>query len=202
MAATSTRRQERGQTTLDFATGMSVFLIILISVLLFIPGSLEPFTKGAQDNIVTSNRVGDQLSEGLLGDPANPHVLNTSCSIEFFQGTTPAHGGCRYTGSTLQERIGVQDRRLVNVTLRGNLSSHGGAEDVLCWDNNGTYPGRLVEQSNASSNPAKTCHTTFAVGKTPPNRADATVTARRVVSVNRSAESAEKVDVALIVEVW
>ncbi|MFD1587296.1 hypothetical protein ACFR9U_09890 [Halorientalis brevis] len=181
---------------------MSVFLIILISVLLFIPGSLEPFTKGAQDNIVTSNRVGDQLSEGLLGDPANPHIVNASCTIDFFQNTTPGHGGCQFTGSTLEERIGVQDRRLVNVTLRGNLSAHGGAEDLLCWDNNGTDPGRLVEQSNASNNAAKSCDRPFAIGETPPNRADATVTARRVVSINRSAGSAEKVDVVLIVEVW
>ena len=189
------RQQDRGQTTLDFATGMSVFLIILIAVLLFIPGSLEPFTKGAQDNIVTSNRVGDQLSEGMLGNPSSPHILNSTCTIAFFEGTTPGHGECRFTGSSLQERIGVQDRRLINVSLQGNLSTDGEGEDILCWDDSA---GLLVEKGNTS----QSCDTRFAIGDTPPNRADATVTARRVVSMNRSAGSTEKVDVALIVEVW
>ncbi len=177
---------------------MSVFLIILIAVLLFIPGSLEPFTKGAQDNIVTSNRVGDQLSEGLLGDPSSPHVVNASCTIAFFEDRTPGHGECRFTGSTLQERIGVQDRRLVNVSVQGNLSANGGQEGILCWDENGNDPGLLVEQSNAS----QSCDTQLAIGSTPPQQADATVTARRVISINESANSTEKVDVALIVEVW
>jgi hypothetical protein len=186
--------RRRGQTTLDFATGMSVFLIILIAVLLFIPGSLEPFTGGNQDDIVTSNRIGDHLSEGLLGDPSNPHVLNTSCTIAFFENRS---GGCRFSEGPLQERIGVADWQLVNVTLQGNLSSDGGREDVLCWDDNGGNPGQLAETGNTGS-----CDTTFAVGSTPSSSGEATVTARRVVSINRSAGSDEKVDVALVVEVW
>ena len=178
---------------------MSVFLIVLIAVLLFIPGTLEPFTKGAQDNIVTSNRIADALSEGLLGDPSSPHIVNGTCTIEFFENTDGEPlDGCRFTGESLEERVGVKDRQLVNVTLQGNLSSDGGKEDVLCWDERTDDPNLLVEQGNDSYG----CDTRFAVGSTPPNRADATVTARRVVSMNRSAGSDDKVDVALVVEVW
>ncbi|MFB6178313.1 MAG: hypothetical protein ABEI77_01155 [Halorientalis sp.] len=200
--ATPAARRARGQTTLDFATGMSVFLIILIAVLLFIPGSLEPFTKGAQDNIVVSNRIGDELSEGLLGNPGQPQIANTTCTIAFFENRTPPGGGCQFTGQTLQERIGVRDWQYVNVTLQANRSANGGAEDILCWDDNGTSPGRIVEQSNASRNPSKHCDTRFAIGRNPPNRADATVTARRVITINESAASDRKTAVALIVEVW
>lgn len=190
------QQRDRGQTTLDFATGTSVFLIILISVLLFIPGSIEPFTKGTQDNIVTSNRIGDQLAEGLLGDPSHPHIVDTDCTREFFKNPDTSSSECRFTGSGLNERIGVQDRQLVNVTLRGNLSKADSGEERLCWSDD----QQLKEIDEAES--SGSCETKFQVGETPPKRADATVTARRVVSINKSAGSDEKVEVALVVEVW
>ena len=33
----------RGQTTLDFAIGVSVFLIVVAFVLAFVPGMVQPF---------------------------------------------------------------------------------------------------------------------------------------------------------------
>lgn len=182
----------RGQTTLDFTIGISVFLLVLIAVFLFVPGAIEPFTQGGQDRIVTANRVGDQLSEGSLGDPSSPHVLNTTCTIEFFEDNAPA--GCRYEGTTLESRLGVQERTFVNVTLEGNLSDDGpyGDRELLCWSTGGA----LIERSDG------TCGTTFAIGDTPPERSGTSVTARRVVSINESAGSDHRTDAALIVEVW
>jgi hypothetical protein len=169
---------------------MSVFLIVLIGVLLFIPGTLEPFTEGGQENIAMSNRIGDQLSEGMLGDPATPHVLNTSCTIAFFEDTNQA--GCGYDGSDLNDRLGVTKRRYVNVTLEGNLSTADDGKEILCW----SASQALIERDEG------TCVTLFAIGDLPPPRADSTVTSRRAVSVNESAGSKQKEDVALVVEVW
>lgn len=174
---------------------MSVFLIVLISVLLFIPGTLEPFTQGGQDDIVTANRIGDQLAEGTLGSPSEPHVLNATCTRFFFRGEDKSF--CRYSGDTLQERLGVQDRRFVNITLRGDINGSKG-EAILCWGEPTAGHPRLFERR---VDPAS-CETRFAIGPNPTNNERSTVTARRVVTLNRSAGSSNKTAVALVVEVW
>ena len=181
--------RDRGQTTLDFAVGVSIFLIALTGVLLFIPGTLEPFTEGGQDNIVTANRLADQLSEGTLGDPKNPHVLNTSCAIRFFSDQTP---GCHYSGATLKDRVGVLDRTNLNISLQSNYTADDSGEETLCWED-----GRGLNETDELS-----CDTVFAIGETPPERSSKVVTARRVVTVNRTAEPRNRTDVTLIVEVW
>lgn len=183
----------RGQTTLDFTVGVSIFLLVLISIFLFVPGTLEPFTQGSQEEIVTVNRVADQLSEGQLGDPATPHILDTSCTVAFFQDTSPAD--CRFSGPNLTARVGVKPRQNVNVTIEGNVTetSDDGA-DLLCWDKE-PGPNRLIERDEGASDPAKDCDTLLAIGPTAPDSAGTSVTSRRVVTINGT-------NTRLIVEMW
>lgn len=177
--------RDRGQTTLDFTIGMTVFLIVLIAVLMFIPGTLSPFTQGSQDDIVSVNRIADGLSEGLLGDPATPHVLNTTCTVAFFDDRDESY--CRYSGSSLNERVGLVPRHRVNVTVQTNLTTDPG-EELVCWD-------AANDELVASSDPAcDASDTAFTIGESPEYATD-TVTARRVVTIDGN-------DTTMIVEVW
>lgn len=77
--------QSRGQTTLDFAIGMSVFLIAVAFVISFVPGLLDPFSGGGTEDTVTANRVATALAEDVLvEDTAEPYVLDRACTILFF----------------------------------------------------------------------------------------------------------------------
>lgn len=180
----------RGQTTLDFTVGVSIFLLVLISIFLFIPGTLEPFTQGSQEEIVTVNRVADQLSEGQLGNPATPHILNTTCTVAFFKGVTPAPNGCHFTGQNLTARVGVKPRQNVNVSIEGNVTetSSDGAT-LLCWHKQ-PGPNKLIERDEPAS-----CDTLLATGPTPPENSGTSVTSRRVVTINGT-------NTRLIVEMW
>jgi hypothetical protein len=60
------RTNDRGQTTLDFAIGISIFLTVLLFNRLSPPGILSPFTESAQAETVSSNRVADQLAKGTI----------------------------------------------------------------------------------------------------------------------------------------
>lgn len=82
--APSDRRRGRAQTTLDFAIGMSVFLIAVTFVFSFIPGMLQPFTGSNEAKTVVADRVADSLAEGMLGDPSEPYILDRTCTIAFF----------------------------------------------------------------------------------------------------------------------
>lgn len=175
-------RPGRGQSTLDFALGASLFLLALIGVLVFVSGTMEPFAEGSQEDIGAADRVADSLAEGLLADPARPHVLNATCTVAFFEDTSPNH--CRFSGDNLTARTGVKNWKQVNVTMQANLTGDA-AEETLCWDTT----GGVVPRSESA------CDRVFTAGSMPPVNAGDTVTARRVVWINGT-------DATMRVEVW
>lgn len=174
---------ERGQSTLDFAIGMSIFLLTLVAVLAFASATMQPFTGQSQANIGLADRVADDLAERSLGDPARPHLLNATCTAEFFDDNSPSH--CRHSGSNLTSRVGVKPRHHVNVTMTANVTGDAD-EETLCWDGG---DGEVVRRGSGD------CDVPFLVGSTPPKTSGNTVTARRVVTI-------DGVDATLRVEVW
>lgn len=179
------RNDGRGQTTLDFAIGVSVFLAVLVFIFLFIPGILSPFTASAQDETVASNRVADQLAAGTLASPSEPYVLDSYCTLAFFRNNS---ADCSYPEGPIAVQLGVDtEYQQVNVSLRGNRTAGGPEREVMCWDGTGDDTG-VVESSSAE------CDTTLARGDpVPTNRPS--VTSVRVVSIDGA-------DVTLFVELW
>ncbi|WP_235728471.1 DUF7287 family protein [Halosimplex carlsbadense] len=164
-------QRRRGQTTLDFAIGMSLFLLTLTVVFLFVPGMIDPFTGGAQGETPAADRIADDLVESRLGDPSEPYALDSECTRRFFEsGAAPA---CGFAGGPLQERVGLLDRTPINVTIRGNVS--GSSEPaVLCWDSSAES---VVEAS--ACNPGGS-DTRLSRGSNPAGSGGKTVSARRV----------------------
>lgn len=109
----------RGQTTMDFAVGVSVFLLVVAFVVAFVPGIFEPFE--GTDRTQTADRLGATLSGDVLGDPATPAALNETCTWSFFRqmqtGTdTTADCGFDPTTDTVSPTLGATDVA-VNVTV-------------------------------------------------------------------------------------
>jgi hypothetical protein len=167
-----------------------LFLFVITAVAMFVPGILQPFVRGGQDDVVTANRVGDSLSKGLLSEPGSPYLLDSECTVAFFEGDSPAE--CRYAGSTIRERLGLSDTQFVNVTVRGNVSQSGpdGVDELLCWD---TSTASLSEQRDVDCSGAD--FVPLSAGGDPPANAESSVTARRIVSL-------EDTDVHLVVKLW
>lgn len=174
---------DRGQTTVDFGIGMSLFLVALLGVLLFVSGTMQPFTKGSQEDLGLADRVATGLSEGMLGDPARPHVLNATCTVAFFDDDSPDH--CRHSGTNLTERVGVKPWQLLNVTVQADLTSSPG-DETLCWD---------VARERVVALGSTDCSIPLSAGPRPLQRSGDVVTARRVVTINGT-------DATLRVEVW
>jgi hypothetical protein len=173
----------RGQTVLDFTIGMSLFLLVLLFVLLFLPGVLSPVTSNSQEELGLTNRIADSLSEGLLGDPATPYVLNTTCTVAFFDDSSPPE--CRHSGSNLTSRLGLRSYQRTNVTLEADIAGDD-ARETLCWDD---ANGQLVEVDSPD------CTTPLVVGPTPPADVETAMTARRTVRL-------EGDETTMTVEVW
>ncbi|WP_436927250.1 DUF7287 family protein [Halosimplex amylolyticum] len=157
------RRDGRGQTTLDFAIGMSIFLLALTFALAFVPGMLEPFSDSGQTETPAVNRVADDLTQRSLGNATAPYVLDSECTEAFFDEAVTA---CGFDGDPIQQRVGIVDRTPVNVTIRGDVGSDENV--ILCWDGS-----TVVAQSPS-------CGTVLTDGSNPAGSGGKTVSAQRV----------------------
>lgn len=180
-------RHDRGQTTLDFTIGVTIFVVVLAGVFLFVPGTLEPFETGGQEDIVTVNRVADQLSEQLLTEPEDPYILDGDCTVEFFQNPASSPTDCEYTGGSLQERVGYGDFQFANISIRGSVAGSSDVEQ-LCYDGGNAAGSRLESGSDCSGD------TWLRVGSTL-DGVESSVTARRVVELDGQ-------EVFLVVQIW
>lgn len=181
----------RAQTTLDFAIGVTTFLVVVLFLFAFVPGILEPFEVSGEQDVVLSDRLASRLSQDTLADPTAPFALDTVCTVRFFDESTSPPASCDYDGTGLQERLRLPSHENLNVSIEGTLV--GTDDDLICWDDDDET---LVEATNAACDEATNPDDqVLAVGSVPPSANDGTVTARRVVSLNRE-------NVTMKVVVW
>lgn len=116
---THTSRASRGQSTIDYAIGVTLFISTVAFVLGYTPVMLDPFVTGDQDTAAAADRVVEHLAgDALVADGAPPARLSVSCTNDFFAGQfPPSDPDCGYAGSSLRDAVGLDDRRRLNVTL-------------------------------------------------------------------------------------
>lgn len=181
----------RGQTTLDFALGISIFLAVILFVFTFVPGLLDPFALNEEEDTVLVGQVADRLSQDTLGDPTKPYILDRHCAVSFFNDSDDAPDRCRYGDGDLHDRLNIPATKELNVTIVRNSTTGSTSADTLCWDESGEElttvdscnPGGADTRLSAGDSPTEN-------GRNP-----STITARRVVSLNDE-------DVTLKVVVW
>jgi hypothetical protein len=168
----------RGQTSIDFVVGMSVFLLTVAFVVAFLPGVFEPFTASGAGDTLASDRTASLLAEQLLADPANPTVVDSACAAEFFDVEGDGAGGvasCQFTtdAADLDAALGLGPGTTVNVTIEE------GGRILRIYENGTVHPDGDIH---------------LAAGPEPPE-AESVVVSRRVVLLDDS-------DRDLYVRVW
>jgi hypothetical protein len=148
-------RADRGQTTIDYAVGISVFLLTVAFIFAFLPSMFEPFTSESGDLLVLADRSADRLAADLLVENlTDPNVLNATCTVGFFNATAPDPTGCRYNQNASD--------------IRGALSvNRTGAEFNITVRDAGAL--RTVDETD------------LAAGDDPPSTGDVTVATRKVL---------------------
>jgi hypothetical protein len=190
----------RAQTTLDFAIAMGIFLLAIAFVFTFIPSLTGPFVGGDQDRSAVADRTASHLSEGALGDPNRPLVVEEPCMTAFFGDTDapPECGGLgNHTDDQPRKRLGLSEGvgyyiRIVQI----NTSASGDDRyRAACLAGDGET---VIHEEDS----ARSCTTPYEVGEDPGPASSVTV-ARRIVTVdNCDFEGAEACDATLLVEVY
>jgi hypothetical protein len=174
----------RGQLTYDFAIGISIFLLSLAFVFVFVPGMLEPFDAGTQADTPAVNRVADDLTQRRLGNASRPYVLNGTCTREFFQLGTAAPAQCAYSGTKLNERVGIFGGTPITVTIRMDGDDASPDEDVVCWhaDDDDDGDARFGERNDMGGDcdPSGSPDVLLSAGSNPAGSGGKSVTATRV----------------------
>jgi len=115
------RDGDRGQTAIDYAVGIGVFLLVVAFVFAFVPTVFAPFDDDSGRLLVLSDRTADHVAEDLLAaDPLRPGELDAACTEGFFDTSDPDPGDCRYeeNASDLRAATGVGAPGVsVNVTV-------------------------------------------------------------------------------------
>jgi hypothetical protein len=164
----------RGQTTIDFAVGASIFLLSVAFILAFVPGMLEPFGTSLQEETVSADRIATQISNDLLAAGDRPHLLDRTCTVAFFDSAAD-DSACAFDNSqALEDRFGLESRQHLNVQLVGQDTDGDGTPELLC----AATDGHVDEVTEV------TCASRFEVGETVPDETGSVVVARRVVSVD------------------
>lgn len=165
---------ERGQTTLDFAIGVSIFLISIAFVFTFVPGTLQPFTQGAQDETAGTDRVADLIVLDLTTEPGDAYILDGNCMAALL--SDGAGTGCGFDGATLSARLDLPPRQSINVTVRGDPSGSG--PELLCWDESKKDVVGVSGSCDVSDGDVR-----LVTGDSLPQQRTSVVTARRVVTI-------------------
>lgn len=105
------RDRPRGQTTQDFAIGISLFLLTAIFVFVFLPTIFTPFDSGAAAG---TQQQADRIAATIVDEYSmenRQNWLNAS-----FSGDVVGSPGASV--DDLRQRYGTEDFRFINVTLQ------------------------------------------------------------------------------------
>lgn len=179
---------ERGQTTIDFAIGISIFLISIAFAFTFIPDIINPlispFDPGTN---VAAERTADMVIEKFLhgGQPdASAVTVDTGCTLAFFT----AEGGTVYSdqyvddcpndrfgtlGTTNESMLGLNENTQdVNVTVvpvdgtRSNPVVFTDSDKPPRIDTNGNVTLSRGEPIGYAQNPSSTSRIVYINGET------------------------------------
>lgn len=126
--------EERGQTSIDFLIGIGVFLATVGFVALFAMDVVTPFA-GEQGGALVADRTADELVGVTLAGPAGTNVLDESCTLAFFDDSASDDGCAFDSANSLTDRVGIDDRWDLNVTVERNDPAAG--NEILCVDDSG-----------------------------------------------------------------
>jgi hypothetical protein len=136
----------RGQTTLDYAFGMSVFLLIVTFVFVATPTLLDPFTvSSTDDSMAQSERIADVLVTHLATDPGGRTIENARVET-FFVSTAP-------TASELRQFVGLDPGYRINVTVSNSSTRLYATGDTVEERSDPARTTRIVTISNRSCTP-------------------------------------------------
>ena len=139
---------DRAQSVFDYSIGISIFVVVILGVLLFVPTAFASFGgsgNGPADGL-TAQRGADHLTGSILASSGGESDFSFGCTLLLFRGSashpsvdrSPAECGFQ-PGASLASKLGYTDTQPANVTIEADIDSDPDRE-ILCWDSDANPP--------------------------------------------------------------
>ena len=112
------------QVSIDFLTGVTLFLLALVFILNFVTSTIVPFTSDGGVNSATVERASDRLYSDLLTSDDKPTgVLNETVTTDYFDNNDE---------DDIKRDLGIPVARSLNITVTEASSNeiYAGSNDV------------------------------------------------------------------------
>ncbi|WP_123535056.1 DUF7287 family protein [Halosimplex salinum] len=134
---------ERAQSVFDFSIGVTLFLVVVLGVLVFVPtafGSINDDAGVSNEDKLAAERVADHLVGTSLAASNSSRGLSRVCTIAYFRNT--AECGFETRNSLSEDSVRASTQPL-NVTIEGDIDGDG-VRDLLCWDQSAETLARVA----------------------------------------------------------
>ncbi|WP_167837443.1 DUF7287 family protein [Halosimplex halophilum] len=124
---------DRGQSVFDFSIGVTLFLVVVLGVVVFVPtafGSLSDDSGIDDEDRLAAERVADHLADTALSGSEGQPGLARHCVLAFFDGGVSCGFG---TGNSIAADTAGAVNQPFNVTIEKDIGGNGHM-DVACWD--------------------------------------------------------------------
>jgi hypothetical protein len=119
------KNSREGQTSIDFLTGMTLFILTLVFAFQFMFGMVQPYTSTAEDSNRISDRVSDRgYTDVLSSSNSSPGEFSYSNLSDFFENTTE---------SEVKEKLGLEDVNNFNITVSSGYTGYGTQEGLVAY---------------------------------------------------------------------
>jgi hypothetical protein len=130
---------DRGQSVFDFSIGVSLFLVVVLAVLVFVPtafGSLSDDAGIDSEDTLAAERVADYLVETALDRSAASPGLDPICVLTYFGDGTECSFASDDSFAADSARAETQP---LNVTIEADVTG-GDAREILCYQGGSLVP--------------------------------------------------------------
>lgn len=143
-------RDRRGQTLFDFVVGMTLFMLVILFTVFFLPGLIDPFEPSPDASTVLADRGADHLTQDVMrATGEGPYVLDRDCTVALFDGR--ATDACNVASDDLSQIVGMREQsnaHAVIVDQDGNVVQLDGVElsygDDISTANSDVYSATRV----------------------------------------------------------
>ena len=119
------KNSREGQTSIDFLTGMTLFILTLLFALQFMFGMVQPYSSTAGESIQVADRASDRLYTDIFtSSDQPPGQFEYARFSSFFENASE---------DEIREALSISDASRFNITVSSDYTGYGSKDGLIAY---------------------------------------------------------------------